>query len=140
MPELGVYLGELYGADLLKTEELKDACCIVPVPLHPKKKRIRGYNQSEKFSEGLSKVLGVETKDLLVRKVFTETQTKKSRDERWLNVKDVFDVKDCKEIEGKHVILTDDIVTTGATLEACVIALQRCNDVKVSILTIGIAQ
>jgi len=140
MPDLGVYLGELYGADLLGTKALQDACCIVPVPLHPKKRRIRGYNQSEEFSKGLSKVLGIETKDLLERKVFTETQTQKSREERWLNVKDVFRAKDCREIEGKHVILTDDIVTTGATLEACVLALQRCSDVKVSILTIGIAQ
>jgi ComF family protein len=140
MPELGVYLGELYGADLIDVNVLKGASYIVPVPLHPKKKRIRGYNQSERFSKGLSDVLGIESKELLVRKIFTETQTKKSREERWLNVKDVFDVVDCKQIENKHIILTDDIVTTGATLEACALALKKCKNVEVSILTLGIAQ
>jgi len=140
MPEIGVYLGELYGADLLNIEKLKDACCIVPVPLHPKKKRIRGYNQSEKFAEGLSKVLNIEVKNILERKVFTQTQTKKTREERWMNVKDVFKVKDCNKIKDKHLILVDDILTTGATLEACATTLKTCENVKVSVLTIGIAQ
>ena len=139
-PEIGVFLGELYGGELINVEKLKDADFIVPVPLHPKKQRIRGYNQSEEFSKGLSNVLSVPVANLLRRKVFTETQTKKSREERWNNVKDVFDVTDCDKVEGKHIILTDDVVTTGATLEACILALKRCKDVKISVLTLGIAQ
>ena len=139
-PEIGVYLGELYGSELINVKEIKDADFLVPVPLHPKKRRIRGYNQSEEFSKGLSNVLEVPVANLLRRKVFTETQTKKSREERWNNVKDVFEVTDCNIVKGKHVILTDDVVTTGATLEACMLALKKCDDVKISVLTLGIAQ
>jgi ComF family protein len=139
-PEIGVFLGELYGAELINVEKIKNADYIVPVPLHPKKQRIRGYNQSEEFSKGLSKILEIPVSNLLRRKIFTETQTKKSREERWNNVKDVFEPVDCKKVEGKHIILTDDVVTTGATLEACMLALKKCGDVKISVLTLGIAQ
>ena len=139
-PEIGVFLGELYGSELIDVEKLKDVDFIIPVPLHPKKQRLRGYNQSEEFSKGLSKMLGSPVINLLKRKVFTETQTKKTREERWNNVKDVFEILDCNRVIGKHIILTDDVVTTGATLEACMLALKKCGDVKISVLTLGIAQ
>jgi len=139
-PGIGVFLGELYASELLKNEQVLSADFIVPVPLHPKKQRMRGYNQSEKFAEGLSNILKIPVGNFLKRKVFTETQTKKTKEERWENVKDVFEVSDCNKLKNKHIVVVDDIITTGATVEACLNALKKCEGIKLSVLTIGIAQ
>ncbi len=138
-PEIGVFLGNLYGQELINTS-FANADMIIPVPLHPKKEKIRGYNQAEKFAEGLSRQLNIPVRNELKRIKFTETQTKKDKEERWNNVKNVFSPVNCKNLENKHVILVDDVITTGATLEACAIALKTCKNVKISILTVGIAQ
>lgn len=119
-PELGVILGNLY-ADRMIGASLEDVFeLIIPVPLHPSRKRKRGYNQSAKFAEGLSQKLGIPFSDeLMERKIMTETQTRKTKLNRWQNVTEVFHVKSFDSIQNKNVLLVDDVVTTGATLEAC---------------------
>ena len=113
---------------------------IIPVPLHEKKLRLRGYNQSEYIAIGLSHATGVEVvKDRLLRTVFTESQTRKGRFERWENVSNIFTVANPESLNGKHVLIIDDVVTTGATLEACAQALLQNSSVKVSIATVGYA-
>ncbi len=137
--DVGVELGRMLAKRA--KEQFEDIDAIIPVPLHPKKLNKRGFNQSEVFAKGLAEVLfiPIDTSSL-IRSTDTDTQTKKSRDERWLNVKDIFEVADKRELEGKHVLLVDDVVTTGATLEACSQKLLQVEGVKVSIATIAMAQ
>jgi ComF family protein len=118
-PEIGVLLGELYGTKLAPTLQ-KTIDLILPVPLHPSRLRRRGYNQSGKFAEGLSTILSVPYSDeLICRKIKTLTQTRKSKLQRWENVEDVFAIQAPQEIVGRHILLVDDVITTGATIEAC---------------------
>lgn len=137
--QVGERVGELYGFDLLKSDWINTIDCIIPVPLHPKKLKKRGYNQSEYFAKGLSKSTKkyLET-TVLSRNKHNDTQTKKSRFNRWENVSEIFNIKNSEQIVGKHILLVDDVVTTGATLEACVNALLKV-DCKVSIVTIASA-
>lgn len=119
MPEVGEEMGRLFGLSLVSNGYQNEWDVIVPVPLHPLKQKRRGYNQSEVFGKGLSKVLTVRMESLLVRQKFTETQTKKSRLQRLDNVQEVFDVKADARIAGQRILLVDDVITTGATLCAC---------------------
>jgi competence protein ComFC len=131
---IGVELGKQYGLALGKSELYKGIDIVVPVPLHPKKLRIRGYNQAEVIAEGIAQGMGIEisTKHL-IRKEFTETQTRKTRSERVKNVADAFALKDENELGGKHILLVDDVVTTGATLEACAEKLLEAEGCRVSL-------
>jgi ComF family protein len=119
-PKLGVMLGNVYG-DRMLTAGLRSAFdLIIPVPLHISRKRKRGYNQSAMFAEGLSQKLSIPCDDNLVeRKVRTATQTRKTKLNRWQNVADVFNVRDRDAIQNKNILLVDDVITTGATIEAC---------------------
>jgi ComF family protein len=119
-PDLAVMLGHVYG-ERMRAAKFTNACdLIVPVPLHASRLRRRGYNQSAKFAEGLSEKLEIPySDDYMERKVSTETQTRKSKLNRWQNVDDVFGVRQEKMIQGKKILLVDDVITTGATLEAC---------------------
>lgn len=117
-PDVGVRLGKLYGKEL-KDNQIDGFDLIVPVPLHDSRRRKRGYNQSAKFAEGLSLSLQVPwDESISLRTSSTSTQTKKTKTERWENVKDVFSVNPDR-VKGKHVLLVDDVITTGATIEAC---------------------
>ncbi len=138
--EVGFAVGKLYGYELKKSEQFKTVNAIVPVPLHPKKIKKRGYNQSESFAEGLAASMELEA-DLktLFRAHESETQTKKSRFSRWQNVESIFQLNDLKNLEGKHVLLVDDVITTGATLEACAQTLQRIPGIRISVATIAYA-
>ena len=119
-PELGIMLGNVYGDRMIDANLAGAYDLIIPVPLHPSRKRKRGYNQSAKFAEGLAQKLGIPfSDDLLRRKVKTETQTRKTKLNRWQNVAEVFEIKSQDLIQGKKILLVDDVVTTGATLEAC---------------------
>jgi ComF family protein len=139
-PEVGLKLGELYGIQLSKAvTEINSISAIIPVPLHPAKEKKRGYNQSECFARGLSKSLNIPLNTNLKRKIFTDTQTKKSRFVRYENMQDVFVVDDCKPLENAHVLLVDDVITTGATLEACALELLKVNGIQLSIATIAFA-
>lgn len=137
-PEVGVYLGRLAGKRLLENPIFAAADMIIPVPLHQQKQLKRGYNQSLSFAEGLSEkmLLPVENQNLL-KITGTESQTKKSRISRYENMKEVFWVKNPEKLVGKHILLVDDILTTGATLEACCTVLLQTPDVKISIAAIA---
>jgi ComF family protein len=135
--ELAVHMGRLFGARLQNNPEMKSVTTLVPVPLHPRKLHLRGYNQSDLFAEGMKDILGIELQiDNLHRVTNTATQTNRTRAERWENVENVFAVKNASKLRDKHVLLIDDVLTTGATLESCALALMdaRCT---VSVATIA---
>jgi len=139
--EIGSFLGNLYGAQLVQDEKWKTINTIIPIPLHKNKEKKRGYNQSEWIARGLSAGMQIPySTDILVRSEFTETQTKKSRFHRWENVKEVFQLANTEAIENKHVLLCDDVLTTGATLEAAIQKLVAVSSVKVSVVTLATAQ
>ena len=136
--EIGAVLGEYLGGQLITEERYRGVQCILPIPLHPKKQRKRGYNQSEWIAMGLSKGMGIPyLTDVLVRTQFTDTQTKKSRFARWQNVKEVFAVQNPEKISYTHVLVCDDVLTTGATMEAAIRKLLEVEGVKVSVATLA---
>lgn len=139
-PEIGVKIGRDFGRRLKSADSFCSVDAIVPVPLHPKKERLRGYNQSAMFAKGLSETMDVPVLyKVLVRDVFTETQTRKKRMERFQNVGNVFAVKNTASLEGKHVLLVDDVLTTGATLETCGREILSVPGTRLSLATIAIA-
>ena len=139
--EIGVYLGQLYGRSLSEAPVFRETGLILPVPLHPHKQHQRGYNQSALFARGLSETMGIPwLPDGLKRMEYTATQTKKSRLERFDNVEKAFVVPQPEKIENQHVLLVDDVITTGATLEACALRILGIRGTKVSMATIAIAQ
>jgi ComF family protein len=138
--EIGAFLGEIYGAQLIKDENWKTIDMVIPIPLHPKKEKKRGYNQSEWIAKGLSAGMQIPyNTNLLIRTEFTETQTKKSRFHRWENVKEVFQLTDFDALKNKHVLLCDDVLTTGATMEAAIQKLTAIPSIKVSVATLATA-
>jgi len=138
--KLGEYTGKLLATSLKQDEIINSADFICPVPLHPKKERKRGYNQSYHIALGLSNILGIPVDNTnLYRNTHTSTQTRKSRWERWKNVEAIFEIRDPQKLNGKHIILVDDVVTTGATLEACAVAILSQCDARISVLTLAIA-
>jgi len=140
-PEIGEKLGEWFANDLLEVFSPPPWDIIIPIPLHRSREKKRGYNQSAFFASGLSKTLGIPwSKKVVVRIIKSETQTRKSKLERWENVKDIFRVTSKNEIKEKHVLLVDDVVTTGATLESCGKKLLEMDAAKLSIATIAIAR
>lgn len=138
--ELAVHIGRIFGERLQNNPYLKDVTAIVPVPLHPQKQHLRGYNQSELFAEGMNEILNVDLMtNVISRDINTETQTRKTRTERWENVEKAFVVKQPKQLAHQHILLVDDVLTTGATLEACAQTLLQSADCKVSIATVAFA-
>jgi ComF family protein len=135
-------LGSMCGANLLKINELAIPDAFISVPLHPKKEFMRGYNQGSEIAIGLAESTPIPfAENVLLRKVFTETQTKKGKYERWSNVETVFTVKEPEKWKGKHLCLVDDVITTGSTLEACVRVLQEeIPDVRVSVVALAFAK
>lgn len=137
--ELAETLGRLYSTELLGAG-LQKPDLLVPVPLHPRKERQRGYNQSTHFAAGLAEILGAEVApDALRRNSYTDSQTSKGRWSRWENVGNVFSARLPEQIRGKNIIITDDVVTTGATLEACVRAALEAGAASTGVLTMAFA-
>jgi len=134
----GFYFGNLMGKSLLNSNRF-DVDILIPLPLFERKERMRGYNQSEILCNGISEIINKPViRNNVIRKVFTETQTKKHRIERWKNVKDIFFVTDPKSLEGKHILLVDDVITTGATLDACGSEILKIKNVKLSVAALAL--
>ena len=139
--EVGVLLGNKLGERLKFSPLYQDIDLIIPVPLHLKKLRIRGYNQSLYIAEGISQILDVPFSEAeLIRSAATESQTKKSRYKRYENMQDVFKVVKPEQLSRKHILLIDDVITTGATLEACANELLKNGVAKVSIAALAFAE
>jgi ComF family protein len=137
-PEVGTRLAEMAAKELLESGFFDGITRIVPLPLSKKKLRKRGYNQSEYIARGLSEVTGIpiDTK-VMKRDIANETQTHKNRDERWENVKDIFSVNCNTLSDTDHVLIVDDILTTGATLCSCANTLRSKCNCKISIFTLA---
>ncbi len=133
--DLAIELGRLYGQLLLEHGYTNVWDILIPVPLHPIKQRRRGYNQSEKFAQGLAQTLELPTGNQLYRNRYTETQTNKSRLERLENVGNVFAVNNPFSLKNKRILLVDDVMTTGATLVSCANLLNTCG-VKYTDMTV----
>lgn len=138
-PEIGIFIGKKYGQELVENNN-DIPNLIVPIPLHKKKKTIRGYNQSEMFGIGLSESMNIpmDTKNF-IRTKFTETQTKKNKFSRWENVKEVFQCPNPDFFKNKHLLLIDDVITTGSTVEASANKLLEIEGVRISIACIATA-
>jgi ComF family protein len=139
--ELGVKLGRLLGERLQSSPSYQNADLLIPVPLHQKKLRSRGYNQSECIANGMAIAMRIPVAShLLLRQKATATQTRKSRYQRFENMLEVFGIAHPAELAGKHLILVDDVITTGATLEACGQLLLDHGAGKVSIVALAFAE
>ena len=139
--DIGLFLGEWLGAELKETGDYSDVDIVIPVPLHKRKLRKRGYNQVEKFAKSIAETLEVTYSDQALQKsTSTATQVFKKRIARWIDKDEVFTLVDASLIENKHILLCDDIITTGATIEACANELLKAPNVKISVVTMAIAQ
>ena len=138
--EAGVFLGQQLGETIKDAPLFQGIDYLIPVPLHPKREKQRGYNQSLMIAQGINEVTGIPIGDkYLVRGVYTETQTHKTAEERFKNVKDIFEVRFADELKGKHVLLIDDVLTTGATLESCAHRLENIPGITISAATAACA-
>ena len=139
--ELGAIMGRYMASELLPSGFFKGIDVIIPVPLHKKKQQLRGYNQSEWIVRGIAAVTGIPVNtESVIRKKNTETQTRKSTFERWENVDGIFELRSSEHLQGKHVLVVDDVLTTGATTVACVSALMEVQGIRISILTLAVAE
>ena len=138
--QLGLELGRHMGEDLKPSARFSTVDLLLPVPLHPRKEHHRGYNQSQLLVDGMREVWPVENiGEGLVRVVRTPSQTRRNRLDRWMNVKEAFVLPDPEKLRDKHVLIVDDVVTTGATLEGCIRALAAVPGIRISVYTAACA-
>ncbi|MDX2173095.1 MAG: ComF family protein [Bacteroidota bacterium] len=138
--ELAEFLGKLYAKDLTQNEVLKNVDVVLPIPLHSKKLKLRGYNQSELFAKGIASELNLKIDTTSLKKTnATNTQTNKKKFERWENVEGVFELEHKDTLRNKHILIIDDVITTGATIEAAWQALKNVEGIKVSVLSLAFA-
>lgn len=134
--ELGIQLGRMMGEQIMNSGRF-DADALVPLPLFPAKEKRRGYNQATVLCQGMAERMKIPILDkAITRPQHTETQTKKGRIERWKNMEGKFILSDPDAIKNKHLLLVDDVVTTGATLEACGNELLKAENVRLSLATL----
>jgi ComF family protein len=135
--DLGVQLGRIMGNALKSSNRFNDINALIPLPLFPSKEKKRGYNQAKVLCDGIAEILSLPVlSNVIIRPQHTETQTKKGRIERWKNIEGKFKLIDPASIQNKHLLLIDDVVTTGATLEACGNELLLAENVKLSVATL----
>lgn len=138
--EIGIELGRMYAYDLKQSGFFEGIDIILPVPLHPSKKKVRGFNQSDMIAEGVAGTAGLPVdRSYLQRVSKTATQTRRSRYERWINVEGIFRTGNSAAIENKHILLVDDVITTGSTIESCTSELIKTQGVKVSVIALAVA-
>lgn len=137
---ISTVLGEWLGNELKTVKTYNNIDVVIPVPLHKNKLRKRGYNQVAKFGIEIAKALNAEyINSVLIKSTATKTQVFKKRMARWNNSNEVFTITNTNLIEGKHILLVDDIITTGATIEACANMLNKARNIKISVATMAIA-
>ncbi len=137
---IGTFLGEMLGQSLIKSGRFNNIDMIIPLPLYAGKEKKRGYNQATVICNGISSAMNIPVANgVVIRSLATETQTRKQRTERWENVREGFRVKKSEWLTNKHVLLVDDVITTGATLEACGSVVLQAEHVKLSIATLAYA-
>lgn len=140
-PEIGELAGKWLAAELIKHRVHQKFDLVLPVPLHKQKRRKRGYNQSDHFAKGIAEALRIEFNTEIIRRIKGgESQTHKSRLERWKNVEKVFQVTNSNVIAKKRVLLVDDVITTGATIEACILPLKQSGVSEISVASIAMAK
>ena len=136
----GKWISSRLAEELASFDFFDDINLLIPVPLHSKKLRQRGFNQTEIIAQGISKITHIPIDiNHLYRGKANETQTKKGLYERWRNTQSIFQVRQAEDLKDKHLLLIDDVLTTGSTLESCTHALLECPNVRISVLTIAIA-
>jgi len=136
--KLGVTMGRLMANEMKNSTFFNGIDLIVPVPLHKNRLKLRGYNQAEQIANGLSAVTGIPVcGNNLYRSIESESQTSRNVFQRWLNVRHIFLLKDAAALSGKHILLIDDVLTSGATLVSCIETVERGVFCKVSVLTLG---
>lgn len=136
-------MGEWLGEELRDSGNFDDIDLIIPIPLHYRRRLKRGYNQSEQLAIGVGRKLGVKCDFRAVRrKIYNESQTLKSRKERWDNVEEIFEVRRAQKLRGRHILLIDDVMTTGATMSSCAESIYRAcdGDVRISIATLAVSR
>jgi len=138
--QIGFYLGELMGRSLINSNRFNDIDALIPLPLYADKEHKRGYNQAAVICNGMSSVMNIPVLTAaVIRSYATETQTRKHRTERWENVSGSFKIAEPGELKNKHLLLVDDVITTGATLEACGATILEQQNIKLSIATLAYA-
>jgi len=137
-PEFGLFMGQLCGKEMCRYSGFADVDLIVPIPLHRNRLRKRGYNQSLLIAQGIStRIAKPVNSENLVRKIDNPTQTKNLRFERWKNTEGIFGIMDLSVFENKHILLIDDVITTGSTIETCAKLLLQCKNTRISIYAVG---
>lgn len=138
---IGLFFGEWLGAELATLKAYKNIDCVVPVPIHKRKLRQRGYNQVTAFAKAIAKALNADyDESTLVRVKDTKTQVFKNRVMRFDTSQTTFEIKNTNALKGKHILLTDDIITTGATIEVCATVLNTIKGITLSVATMAIAE
>ncbi len=139
--KIGEYLGRIYGNKIIEIGFKEEFDFIIPIPLHKKRFNKRGYNQSNYFAKGISKILSIPWNDkYIIRKINTKSQTKISDEwNRWQNIKNAFEIKNAKSLKNKNILLVDDVITSGSTIESCAHELLKNGVANISIATIAYA-
>jgi len=139
--QLARHLGRIASMEMIEDGLFQGIDWLIPVPLHPKKERKRGYNQAEWIAKGIEAVCHCQIeKDVLQRVMYTDSQTRKTLYERHRNVEEIFSLKNADSLKGKHILLIDDVITTGATLNACIKTLSAIPDIRISVFALTTVQ
>ena len=138
---IGKYLMELFCNDIKKLDWINDIDLIVPLPLHWRRTWHRGYNQSEVLAREVGKIFNIRVETKAVKRIkFTKSQVRRTAQERWENVENIFKLCDQKRLEGKHILIVDDIVTTGASINSCVREISKVKGIEISVIALGLAE